>query len=64
MDTISISVGDRIVITDAAGREYQTEALGGVEVDGHPFPVIWVKRPLAGGGTDRAPWPATHVRPA
>jgi hypothetical protein len=63
MTTTTITAGDQVLIVDAGGREYRTEALSGIETDGHSFPVIWVARPLAHGGTDRVPWPAESVKP-
>jgi hypothetical protein len=59
-----IAPGDEVVITDAWGDELTTQALSGVETTGHNFPVVWIARPLRGGGTERAPWPAESVRPA
>ena len=63
MKTLILNPGDPIVITDANGEDHPTQALSGVEVEGHNFPVVWVSRPLSGGGADRAPWPAAAVRP-
>jgi hypothetical protein len=57
-----ITEGTPVVITDAFGKEWPTTALSGVEIKGHSFPVIWVKRPLTAGGWDKAPWPAESVR--
>lgn len=62
MRTATITAGARIVIVDAEGREHVVEALSGVESEGHSFPVVWVARPLADGGTDRVPWPLDAVR--
>jgi hypothetical protein len=64
MDTITISPGQAVVITDAAGQEHPSEALSDVESEGHSFPIVWVQRPLADGGTEPTPWPADSVRPA
>ncbi|TMR37391.1 hypothetical protein [Actinomadura geliboluensis] len=64
MDTVIISSGDDVVVTDAYGREHRVQALSGVERRGHDFPIVWIARPLAAGGTDRVPWPAESVRPA
>jgi hypothetical protein len=62
MKTLSIEPGDTIHIVDVDGREFPARALSGVESDGHLFPIVWVERPLAKGGTDRVPWPADSVR--
>lgn len=64
MTTATVDAGTAVIITTADGTEHQTTALTGVEREGHNFPVIWVLRPLADGGTDRVPWPADAVRPA
>ena len=64
MTTTTIAPGDSIVIIDADGQEIATTAVSGVETAGHSFPVVWVLRPLSGGGTDRVPWPVEAVRPA
>lgn len=64
METTDIAPGVPVVITDAYGAEMPTTALSGVETAGHDFPVVWVERPLKGGGTERAPWPLEAVRPA
>jgi hypothetical protein len=58
-----IQSGDTIRIVAADGQTYVTTALSGVETTGHSFPVVWVARPLARGGTDRVPWPADAVSP-
>lgn len=58
----TIEQGAKVVIVDAEGRELPTTALSGVETAGHSFPVVWVARPLAGGGADHVPWPAESVR--
>lgn len=59
----TIEAGTEVIIIDSSGREHRTRALSSVEEEGHSFPVVWVLRPLARGGSDRAPWPATSVRP-
>ena len=59
----AVQPGDAVIITDAFGREHHTKALSVLEVKGHTFPVVWVERPLTGGGWDRAPWPVEAVRP-
>jgi hypothetical protein len=64
MQTTTIVPGMTVIVVDAEGVEHQVEALSGVETGGHNFPVVWVARPLAAGGTDRVPWPAEAVRPA
>ena len=63
METATIAPGDTVVITDANDRTYTVTALSGIEYEGHSFPVVWVARPLADGGTDRVPWPTEAVRP-
>ncbi len=64
MSEPTVSPGVGVMITDAYGEKIRTRALSGVEKVGHSFPVVWVERPLADGGTDRVPWPAEAVRPA
>jgi hypothetical protein len=61
MRTMSIEPGTMIQIIDVEGRKYPARALSGIEVEGHGFPVVWVERPLADGGTDRVPWPADSI---
>lgn len=56
-----LRAGTTVIVTDAHGREHEVEALSGVE-KGHSFPVVWIARPLADGGTDHVPWPADAVR--
>ena len=63
MEPAEITANSTVVITDAMGREFRTRALSGVETVGHSFPIVWVERPLADGGTDKVPWPADAVRP-
>lgn len=63
MKVATIAAGVPVVIVDADGQEYEVEALSGIESEGHTFPVVWVARPLTGGGTDRVPWPLEAVRP-
>lgn len=62
MNERPIAAGDHVVITDAYGSEIVTVALSGPEFKGHTFPVVWVQRPLKGGGTEPAPWPLESVR--
>jgi hypothetical protein len=62
MEMRDINAGARVLIVDVRGYEYETTALSGVEKRGHAFPVVWVERPLNGGGTDQVPWPASDVR--
>jgi hypothetical protein len=56
--------GDRVIITDAFGREHHAVALTPVEGthrDGkkiHDFPVLWITHT----GTERVPWPIESVR--
>jgi hypothetical protein len=64
METLEITLGSAVIITDAKGHEHRVQALSGIETTGHTFPVVWIARPLRGGGTDRVPWPAESVRPA
>ncbi|HVA07221.1 MAG TPA: hypothetical protein VNG12_10825 [Acidimicrobiales bacterium] len=59
-----IQRGDRVIITDAEGAEYEVEALSGVEKKGYAFPLVWVNRPMGAGGFDPTPWPAEAVRAA
>jgi hypothetical protein len=63
MKTADIAPGVPVMITDAYGVEIPTTALSSVETADHNFPVVWVERPLKGGGTERAPWPLEAVRP-
>lgn len=37
------------------------EALSGIEVNGHSFPIVRVRRALFDGGFDSVPWPAYAV---
>jgi hypothetical protein len=62
MDTTAIRAGTRVIITDAEGREYEVEALSGIEHKGHAFPLVWVNRPLSSGDFEPMPWPADSVR--
>ena len=62
MKILSIEPGDIVQIIDVDGREFPARAVSGVETEGHAFPVVWVERPLAHGGTDRVPWPADSIR--
>ena len=64
MRTAEITRGTPVVIVDAFGDEIHTIALSGIETAGHSFPVVWVERPLKGGGTEPAPWPLEAVRVA
>ena len=50
MTTATIIEGTKVVIVDAEGQEHEVEALSGIESAGHNFPVVWVARPLTGGG--------------
>lgn len=60
-----ISAGSTVIITDAYGKEHEAEALSGVEVEGHSFPVVWVAAPRYDGGKpERVPWPLEAVRSA
>lgn len=63
MDVATIEPGTQVRITDAGGREFVVLAVSGVESEGHSFPVVMVQRPLADGGTDVVPWPASAVTP-
>lgn len=58
---MDIAPGIAVIIRDANGTEIPATALSGIETEGHSFPVVWVQRPLADGGTDRAPWPLGAV---
>jgi hypothetical protein len=62
--TTQIEAGSMVRVRDTEGVEHLFEALSGVEEEGHTFPVVWVRRPLASGGEDRMPWPAEDVVPA
>jgi hypothetical protein len=64
MEATDIAPGVPVVITDAYGAQIRTIALSGVETAGHSFPVVWVERPLNGGGSERAPWPLEAVKAA
>lgn len=60
--TSSIGPGDHLFARDAWGKPVRLRALSGVETKGHNFPVVWVERPLAAGGTDRVPWPVEAIK--
>lgn len=64
METATIAPGVSVIVLDAEGQEHHVQALSGIETEGHNFPVVWIARPLSGGGTDRVPWPLEAVRPA
>jgi hypothetical protein len=64
MATTTIGPGVKVVITDAEGKEWETEALSAVEQKGHAFPLVWVNRPLVSGEFEPIPWPADSVRVA
>jgi len=57
-----IEAGSRVVITDANGDEYETEALG-TPMRGRDMVVVWVNNPrFDGTGFDPTPWPIEAVR--
>lgn len=62
MSTTTIAPGTKVIITDSGGNDHECEALSGVEQGGHSFPLVWVNRPLYGGGFEPTPWPADAVR--
>ena len=64
MTTTTIAAGSRVIITDADGVEHEVDALSGVEIKGHSFPLVWVNRPLKSGDFEPTPWPAESVRVA
>ena len=64
MTTTTIQPGVRLIVTDADGAEHEVEALSGIEVKGHAFPLVWVNRPLVSGKFEPTPWPVDAVRVA
>jgi hypothetical protein len=59
-----IKPGDLLRVRDAAGDYHEMEALSGVEVTGHKFPIVWVNCPRYAGGFSPMPWPVEAVDPA
>lgn len=61
-DIYSVRPGTPVIVRDARGERHRMEATSGIEVEGHSFPVIWVRQPGGGGG--RIPWPVEDVEVA